>query len=183
MLQPDIARSPGDLQQILLLQQQNLQENISNEELEKQGFVTLRHDLDTLQQMHDLAPSIVIRENDKIVGYALTMLRECRELIPGLEPMFALLDTLKWNGRDLDQYKFYVMGQVCIDKSYRGRGLFQQLYDHHKKIYQPEFELFITEIATRNRRSLRAHEKTGFKTIHIHRDQLDEWSVVGWDWK
>jgi RimJ/RimL family protein N-acetyltransferase len=74
------------------------------------------------------------------------------------------------------------MGQVCIAKPYRGRGLFKALFQHHKKIYQSQFDLFITEIATRNRRSMRAHEKVGFKVIHIHRDEMDEWNVVAWDW-
>jgi RimJ/RimL family protein N-acetyltransferase len=96
--------------------------------------------------------------------------------------MFSLLDNLSWNHKPLHEYSFYVMGQVCIAKEYRGQGLFDELYTHHKKIYQPKFDLFITEIATRNHRSIRAHERVGFKTIHTHRDELDEWAVVGWDW-
>ncbi len=75
------------------------------------------------------------------------------------------------------------MGQICIAKVYRGQGLFEQLYNYHKEIYQPQFDLFVTEISTRNHRSLRAHEKVGFKTIHTHRDNLDEWRVVAWDWR
>ena len=38
--------------------------------------------------MHDLAPAVIIKDNDQVVAYALTMLRECRQLIPDLEPMF-----------------------------------------------------------------------------------------------
>ncbi|MEI9809865.1 MAG: hypothetical protein WDO16_19485 [Bacteroidota bacterium] len=95
----------------------------------------------------------------------------------------SLLDDLHWNNKPLNSYRFYVMGQICIAKVYRGQGLFEQLYNYHKEIYQPQFDLFVTEISTRNHRSLRAHEKVGFKTIHTHRDNLDEWRVVAWDWR
>ena len=182
MLHSTLTSTTTELEQILQLQQENLSANIDEAEIKSQGFVTLRHDLETLKQMHDLAPSVIIKDDDKVVAYALTMLKECRQLIPDLEPMFSSLDKLSWKNKPLNNYSFYVMGQVCVAKSYRGRGLFEELFQHHKKIYQSQFDLFITEIATRNKRSMRAHEKVGFKVIHIHRDEIDEWAVVAWDW-
>jgi len=182
MLYPTLTSTTDELQQILHLQQQNLRQHIDEVEMKSQGFVTLHHDLWVLQQMHELAPTVIIKDNDQVVAYALTMLKECRQLIPDLESMFALLDQLSWNNKPLNDYRFYVMGQVCVARPYRGQGLFDELFRHHKKIYQSQFDLFITEIATRNTRSVRAHERVGFKTIHSHRDELDEWVVVGWDW-
>ena|SRR5688572_13308048 len=182
MLCPTLTSTTDELRQILRLQEQNLRQHIDEAEMMSQGFVTIHHDLKVLQQMHELAPSVIIKDDDQVVAYALTMLRECRQLIPDLESMFALLDQLYWNNKPLKDYRFYVMGQVCIARSYRGKGLFDELFRYHKKIYQPQFDLFITEIATRNTRSVRAHERVGFKTIHIHRDDLYEWVVVGWDW-
>lgn len=183
MLQPSLTATTQDLQQILHLQQQNLRQTIDDAEMRSHGFVTIHHDLPTLLQMHELAPSVVIKDNHQVVAYALTMLRQCRQLIPDLETMFALFDQLHWNGKPLREHRFYVMGQVCVAKAYRGRGLFDELFRYHQQVYQPQFDLFITEIATRNHRSLRAHERVGFKTIHIHQDELDEWAVVGWDWR
>ena len=182
MLLSSLTSTQQELQQILLLQEENLVKHIDETEMKSQGFVTLRHDLTTLEQMHNLAPSVIIKDNDTVVAYALTMLTECRKLIPDLEPMFALFDNLSWNGKYFNDHSFYVMGQICVAKAYRGQGLFDELYKHHKQIYNRQFDLIITEIATRNRRSIRAHERVGFKTIHTHQDQLDEWAVVGWDW-
>lgn len=182
MLYSTLTSTTEELEQILRLQKENLQQHIDETEIKSQGFVTLKHDLRTLQQMHDMAPSVLIKNNDIVVAYALTMLKECRLLIPDLESMFALLDQLYWKEKPLNDYSFYVMGQVCVAKQYRGLGLFDDLYHYHKKIYQSRFNLFITEIATRNTRSIRAHERVGFKTIHTHRDELDEWIVVAWDW-
>ena len=183
MLQACLVTNTDELAQILSLQEQNLPGNITKAEMESQGFLTLRHDLQTLQQMHALSPSVIIKDDNEIVAYALTMLPECRLLVSDLAPMFDLLDGLNWNTQPLSTLRFYVMGQICVAKAYRGRGLVQVLYQHHKKKYQSQFDLFVTEISVRNSRSLRAHEKIGFKTIHIHRDSLDEWAVVAWDWK
>jgi predicted GNAT family N-acyltransferase len=183
MLKPALVTSINELQQILTLQQQNLKQNISERDKKEQGFVTLKHTLPILEEMHRLAPSVIIKDDDKVVAYALTELRECRQLMPDLEPMFFLLDSLNWNNQPLTSYRFYVMGQVCIAKAYRGQGLFEQLYEHHKKIYQSQFDLFVTEISALNHRSMRAHDKVGFKTIHTHEHNLDEWVVVAWDWK
>ena len=183
MLRPALANTTEELQQILRLQEENLIQHIDPIEIQSQGFVTLQHNLETLMQMHGLGPSVIIKDKEKVVAYALTMLQECRYLIPDLEPMFASLDKLSWENKPLNNYCFYVMGQVCIAKEYRGQGLFEQLYEHHKKIYQSQFDLFVTEISVRNHRSMRAHEKVGFKKIHTHRDSLDEWVVVAWDWK
>ena len=183
MFPASIVTHSDELQQILKLQEENLLNNIDNAEMQSQGFVTLHHSIAILKKMHSLAPSVIIKDNDKVIAYALTMLRECRQLVPDLEPMFSLLDKLIWKNKPLNDYSFYVMGQICIAKPYRGQGLFDELYSHHKKIYQPQFDLFITEISTRNQRSIRAHERVGFETIHTHQDELDEWAVVGWDWK
>jgi GNAT superfamily N-acetyltransferase len=183
MLTATLTGSDADLQGILELQQRNHFSTLGESEIKSEGFLTLKHDLTSLQQLHQIAPSVIVKnERDTVVGYALTMLPECRQLIPDLEPMFALFDHLKWQDRALSQYRFYVMGQVCVSKEYRGQGIFEMLYRHHKKMYQAKFNLFITEIATRNARSLRAHEKIGFRPIHQYRDHLDEWLVVAWDW-
>lgn len=182
MLIPSLVYFKEDFDQVLKLQQNNLKQNLTTTERAEQGFVTLQHTIETLEQMHHLAPSVVIRDDERIIAYALTMTQECRRLIPDLEPMFILLDQLSWNNQPLNKYSFYIMGQVCIAKEYRGQGLFEKMYRHHKKTYQSRFDLMVTEISTGNLRSIRAHEKMGFKTIHTHRDELDEWVVTGWDW-
>jgi ribosomal protein S18 acetylase RimI-like enzyme len=178
-----IAQKQDELEQILALQQSNLQANNGLAEIESQGFVTVQHSLETLQMMNQLAPSIIIKDNDAVIAYALVMLKSCRNLIATLEPMFAEFDNIEWNGNALDAFKYYVMGQVCISKNYRGIGLFDQLYQKHREIYSEEYDFVLTEVALRNKRSLRAHERVGFKTVHSYKDMTDEWAVILWDWK
>src|SRR5262249_49448590 len=127
----------AELERILALQRANLSANVSAEEASAQGFVTAVHDLDALERMHALAPSIVARSLEEhsphpnasvLAGYALTMLVEARRYVPILEPMFQLFETLSWRERPLAAVRFYVMGQVCVAKPFRGQGVFDALY-------------------------------------------------------
>lgn len=186
MLSATTVSTTEELQQILDLQKKYLASSVSKEEMQSQGFVTVQHTLDLLEKMHSLAPSIIIKDDDKVVAYALVMLRECSKLVPELLPMFDIFDRLPYQregsaAKPLTAYSFYVMGQICVEKEYRGQGLFDMLYQKHKEIYQSKFDFIITEVATRNTRSMRAHERVGFKTIHTYTDELDHWAVVLWD--
>jgi ribosomal protein S18 acetylase RimI-like enzyme len=172
----------AELEQILALQRKNLKQALSDEELRSQGFVTVEHDLAALERMHALAPSIIVRHGSEVVAYALSMPRECRTLMPVLVPMFDLLDRLEYRGRPLNEQRFYVMGQICVDKAHRGKGLVELLYQKHRDVYQSRFDCIITEVSCRNHRSLRVHERVGFQTVHTYRDATDEWAVVLWDW-
>lgn len=149
------------------------------------GFVTVRHTLDILHAMHALAPSVVARDTEgRVVGYAIVMLREARALVPVLEPMFGRIEQLPPTAlsRATDP-RWYVMGQVAVAPAHRGQGLFDALYAEHRARYQDRFDAVVTEVATRNPRSLRAHERVGFRTILRYRDDTDDWALIAWDWR
>jgi hypothetical protein len=79
--------------------------------------------------------------------------------------------------------KYYVMGQICVAENYRGQGVFDGLYQKHREKYSSQFDLLITEVSKRNTRSMKAHERVGFKTVHSFRDHTDEWNIILWDWR
>jgi hypothetical protein len=137
------------------------------------------HDEETLKRMHALAPSVIAEEGGMPCGYALTMPVEARAFVPVLQPMFEQLTALSFRGRPLS--RFYVMGQICIARDHRGRGLFDALYEGHRALYASQFDAVVTEISARNGRSQRAHERLGFEVIGRYRDATDEWAVVAWD--
>lgn len=183
MLRITKASLPEELQQVLFLQQKNLARNISRQEAIEQGYVTVIHTPDQLQKMHQLAPAILAKEDEEVVGYALSMLISCSKLIPVLEPMFASFENLDYKGGPLKSFSYYVMGQICIDKAHRGQGIFDKLYAGHKETYGAQFDCVVTEVATRNARSIRAHQRVGFDTIHKYTDETDDWEVMVWGWK
>ena len=168
------VRSERELEQILALQQRNLPRNVDPLAIADQGFVTVEHTLPILRRMHELEPSIVARDGPALAGYALVMPVECRSFVPVLEPMFQRLEGLR--------RRFYVMGQICIDGPWRGRGLFDGLYQAHREHLRDRYELVVTEVSVRNPRSLRAHLRVGFREIERYRDLTDQWVLLGWDW-
>ena len=182
MLQASQVSSPDELRDILSLQQLYLRGHNSLEEEAEQGFLTISHSFDQLEHMHHQEPSVIVKDGGVIAGYALVMSRASQDIIPVLVPMFQLFDTLSFMGTPLTEYRFYVMGQICVRKSYRGQGVFELLYQKHKELYQDFYSFVITEISTRNLRSLRAHYRVGFRTLDVFRDQTDEWNVALWDW-
>lgn len=183
MLQATAVSNTEELNQILQLQQQYLRGTTSVQEEKEQGFLTVAHTLDVLKQMHQLEPSILVKDNNTVAGYALVMPVECRSIIPVLLPMFEIFDHILYQGKRVSDYRFYVMGQVCVAKAYRGQGVFDMLYHKHREMLQARYDFVITEISLNNHRSLRAHERVGFKTIHTYRDSTDDWAVTVWDWR
>src|SRR5512135_3727276 len=119
MIEAGSVEREEELEQILELQRANLPRQLSAEEIAAEGFVTVEHTLQLLKRMHALAPSIVAREGANLAGYALVMPVQCRSLIPILEPMFQRLESLGMLGQ-----RFYVMGQICVGKPWRGKGVF-----------------------------------------------------------
>lgn len=172
------AESEDDLKQILELQKENHRDYISAETGDHYGFVTVRHNLDLLRKMNSSAKQIIAKDKDKVVGYALVMLSEFKEMIPVLDPMFNLFNNLSYKNKPLTEYSYYVMGQICVSKNYRGRGIVNALYKKHKEAYADRFELCLTEVSLRNIPSMRAHEKAGFEVIHRFEDETDDWNIL-----
>jgi hypothetical protein len=183
MIYATLVSSIDELIHVHQLNQQNLKGNLSAEEIKEEGFVTWLYSLELLKQMHELLPSVIIKEDDRVIGYALTTPTEASEFHSDLKAMMEHVRSLQYNGKHISSYRFYCMGQICIDKPYRGKGIFELLYKKHKESFSNQYDLLITEISTSNLRSRRAHEKIGFKTISVHTDETDEWNVVVWDWK
>lgn len=177
-------RNREDIRQILALQRANLPDNITTEELQDQGFVTVRHNEALLSDMNEAEPQIIARDGDLVVGYALVMLTSFANRIPILAPMFALLDSLHYQDRPLPEYTYYIIGQVCVAKDYRGQGVLEGLYRQHRTQLADRYDLCITEISERNPRSIRAHHRIGFETFHRYTAPDGElWHIVVWDWK
>jgi hypothetical protein len=183
MLTSGPVQNIAELQEIITLQKQFLRGIKTHAEESDQGFLTVEHNLDTLTLMHEVAPSVIARNGIQLAGYALTMPRACGDLIPVLFSMFEVFTDITYDGKPMLDYNFYVMGQICVAKPFRGKGVFDLLYKTHQELYQPIFDFVVTEISTRNTRSIKAHQRVGFKPLHIHKDSLDEWAVVIWDWR
>lgn len=182
-MQVQLAEHQADWEGILALQQQNLKLESLSPEQKQDGFVTVLHTVSLLQEMAEHLGQVIAVDKGRVVGYALAMARAIEPKIPVLIPMFRMINQLSFEGQALQDANYYVMGQVCIEQAYRGQGIFGQLYAMHRQTFSQSFDYCLTEVSTSNGRSMRAHEKVGFQTIHSFTDPTDEWNILLWDFK
>ncbi|PKH49753.1 N-acetyltransferase [Tenacibaculum sp. Bg11-29] len=165
-----------ELKQILALQAKNTPINLTEIDKKEQGFVTVQHDLAMLRNMHELHSHSIATHNDNVIGYALSMSKKFRGEIPVLTPMFTEIDiSIKSNSN------YIIMGQVCIDKNYRGKGIFRGLYTKMKDTFKSKHDCIITKIDTLNTRSIKAHKAIGFKELVRYNFNNQTWVVVYMD--
>ncbi len=182
-LNTTIAETDDDIQQILLLQSENLERQITSDEAKNQGFVTVVHNERLLREMNEVEPSIVAKYNDKIVGYCLSMPRIFKTKIEVLIPMLHQVDALSFEGVALKNCNYLIMGQVCVGKDFRGMGIFDKMYEEMQIRLSPKYDYLITEVASRNIRSMRAHIRVGFEKLLTYKDATDEWELIIWNWR
>jgi len=181
-----LVRGPRDVEQILALQAENHRDTVDAATAQSDGFTSVRHEPAVLQAMNRAHPSAIAVAGDVVAGYALMMPQQFRDRVPLLEPMFSLFDRLEWRGEPLaGNPRWFVMGQVCVARAFRGQGVFDGVYHQLRDAYAPQFDFVLTEISQNNARSLRAHRRVGFETLHVYRDPAadDTWEVVVWDWR
>lgn len=175
------AQTDQDFEGILSLQRQNHYKLIDEDTQDKEGFVYAEHNLDLLKTMSGYLPQTIAVANGKVVGYTLAMTSVMKDHIIALVPMFEQFDQCFFKDKPLLDYPFVVGGQVCVAEGFRGAGVFAGLYRALADQVKDKYQLCITEIARRNPRSLRAHQKIGFEIIRTYLAQGEIWDVVAWD--
>ncbi|HYC86619.1 MAG TPA: GNAT family N-acetyltransferase [Chryseosolibacter sp.] len=168
---------------IIALQQANLEPYLSPGESRSEGFVTVVHSLAQLEKMNNTEQHVICKDGDTVVAYMLAMTKHARNDIPVLVPMFEIFDKIMYHTKVISDYNFIVVGQVCVDKGYRGKGVFDHCYEEYRRRMAPRYDFAITEISSRNVRSLQAHKRVGFIEIHRYTDPKEDWHVVLWPWE
>lgn len=184
---PTITRvkSDADIQGIIDLQQANLKRNLSPEAIQTQGFVTLEHSFEVMKRMNNASPSIIAKDGDKVVGYAIVMLPEFKKAVPALEGLFEIIEQLEFENKPLKDYNYVIVGQLCVGLGYRGIGLVDKLYQYYRDELSGSFDMCLTDISSNNPRSRKAHEKVGFRIISSFFDKAaqETWELILWDWR
>lgn len=179
------ASTEQELQGILDLQSANLRKNLTQEEMESQGFVTLEYDYDFIKAMPAGNHHIIAKDGEKVVGYVLLMDRSTNHLMKEGAGIFPIFHEIVHKGIRLGDTNYVSVGQVCVDKNYAGQGLLGRMYTAYKESYKNLYDLAMTDISHRNKRSLKAHLKSGFEVV-LRFDEPDAgepWDIVIWDWR
>jgi predicted GNAT superfamily acetyltransferase len=183
MIQYKKATTEDELQRILQLQKQNLPSVLNEAEIRSQGFVTVDHSYAVLKKLNDIENHIIAKEGENVVAYLLAMTEQSQNDIPVLISMFQTFRRIPFAGKSVSDFQYIVVGQVCVDKNYRGKGILDECYAFYQQAFKNKYAFAITEIAANNPRSLNAHKRIGFEEIFQYNAQDGvDWVIVIWDW-
>lgn len=177
----DVASAAQHFEQILDLQRRYHASALSAAAQAREGFVFAEHSAPLLRRMSADLPQAIAVADDHVVGYCLALSLSLQDELPSLAPMFEQFSRCAYRGRPLSSFSFFVGGQVCVDRAYRGRGLLARLYEQVRLSAPKTYALCVTEIAVRNQVSIRAHERMGFEAISSYSDGSEAWAIVAWD--
>jgi GNAT superfamily N-acetyltransferase len=183
MIHIKLVESEEELQGIRDLQEANLSTNLSPEEAATEGFVTAAYTLDFLRTMHRAHPSVIAKDGDRVVGYALVATQAVRAQHKLLAGLFDEIDAIIYQGQPLSERNYVVVGQLCVGKGYRAMGLARAMYECYRDALRDTYDSCLTDVVQSNIRSLRAHEKTGFVAVGTLEYGGVGWDVVMWDWE
>ncbi|HEX2534012.1 MAG TPA: hypothetical protein VHK69_09775 [Chitinophagaceae bacterium] len=93
MFQPTLVQTAGELRQIHELNKSNLRTVLSEQAKQETGFLTWLYSEDLLTQLHQLAPSVIVKDGDRVAGYALVTLRESGAFHPDLQTRLEHIET------------------------------------------------------------------------------------------
>jgi ribosomal protein S18 acetylase RimI-like enzyme len=178
-----LTETLDELRQVKEIQNRHQKESIALELRETTGFVTAEYEISLLEKMHRFLPSIIAKDGDIVVGYALVTDRRiigCHNL---LDDLFTQINRLSFDSHPLKDTNYTVVGQLCVDSDYGRRGIAQGLYKKYQESYSGSFDYCITDVDCNNPRSLRTHLRAGFQTIHKIEYGNAEWDIVLWNWK
>lgn len=184
-IQINKATSQQEIQGILDLQQANLRKNLTQDEMDNYGFVTLEYDLDLLNEMPAGNHHIIAKEGDRVVGYCLLFDRSKNHLMTEGTGIFPVFNATVYKGVLLGESNYVSIGQVCVARAYTGQGILGRMYSFFKESYKHLYDFAMTDIASHNIRSIKGHQKAGFELLKRfdEPDAGEPWDIVIWDWR
>lgn len=143
------------------------QANTIDEEDKKDGFISTAFDHEHLMELIEAENGIFIALKDKkIVAYAMAASWEFWARWPMFAQMMQQLPQLEYQGQRLTTDNSYHYGPVCVDKSVRGSGVFETVFNYSLAQMAMRYPILVTFINKVNPRSYSAHTgKVGLDVI------------------
>lgn len=173
--------SDDELRQVSELSRLNSADSISDDVKAEQGYTSWKYTFEDLKALHAIAPSAIIKDGEKVIGYLLVLVKESIPVYKPLAEAIGIFDDTLYNGRPILSYNVYFLGQTCIDQHYRGQGLLRKLYQFHKDNFESVYDFALSSIARDNPKSMAVHTKLGFRTLFSFNDGDEIWDAVIWD--
>ncbi|WP_419764729.1 MAG: GNAT family N-acetyltransferase [Arcobacter sp.] len=126
----------------------------------KDGFVTTGFSKEELTSLIKEEQGLFIAiEEDKVLGYVMSASWQFWSKWPMFAHMIKDLPKLNYLGQTLTVDNSYQYGPVCIDKSVRGSGLLEKLFDFALDSMSKRYPILVTFVNKINERSYAAHKR------------------------
>lgn len=117
----------------------------------------------TKEEMKELILSensvVIAKENNKVIAFVMAASWEYWSKWPIFEFMKNKLPEFYLDGVRLSEKNSYQYGPVCVDKAFRGTGVFEKIFYASLKLMHDKYPILTTFVNKINHRSHAAHTK------------------------
>lgn len=147
---------PEDIPAILDVQAANFVGNLDDVE-RRDGFLSVEFTRRQLDEIASQVGIIIAVSEGRLAGYLCASCCEFNRPFPLLAAMMRRFDAIDHRGRILAASRVFIYGPVCIDRSYRGRGILRGLYETLQQEVVGRYDIGVAFVADDNPHSLRVH--------------------------
>lgn len=138
-----------------------------NEEDKKDGFVTTPFTKEQLTSLIEQEQGLFIAlHEDEVIAYVMAASWQFWSAWPMFAYMIEGLGELEYLGESLSVENSFQYGPICVDKSVRGSGVLESIFEFTRENMAKRYPILVTFINKINPRSYEAHtRKLGLEVI------------------
>jgi hypothetical protein len=149
----------SDIDGVLELHYRYQVDSITKED-KADGFVTTPFTKEQISELIEKENGLFVAKKDGcVVAYVMAASWGFWSVWPMFAFMIQGLPDLEYNGQKLSVENTYQYGPICIDKSVRGTGVLQAIFNFAKKKMSERFPILVTFVNKTNERSYQAHKR------------------------
>lgn len=153
-----------DVSQIVRLQDACHKNNLGDQPA-AQGFLNTVLEASQLHTLIQQQALFVVKHNEDVIAMAVCASWQFWSWSTTLSALARNLDKDLIDGKAVNAHNSVFWGPVCIEKSWRGQGIFEQLVTYCCKHMPAKTDFLYTYVHHLNQRSYQAHrQKAGFIT-------------------
>jgi len=156
----------SDIDDVLALHKKYQVDSIAEED-KQDGFVTTAFTREQLEALiNDESGLFLGFKGEELVAYVMAASWEFWSIWPMFAHMIKGLPDLNYLGQTLSEENSYQYGPICIDKSVRGTGVLEGVFDFARQEMGKRYPILVTFVNKINPRSFAAHtRKLGLEVI------------------
>lgn len=154
----------ADFEGMVKLQDLNLVSKISDEQ-KKDGFLSAAFSAAQFESMDNDGCVIVGLDADEVKAFLCASTPMFNLPFPLPSAMIERFPVIDFKGKKLSQMQTIITGPVCIDESWRGKGVIERLYEALYQELHGEYNAAVVFVSVENPRSIKAHERLGMTVV------------------